>query len=187
MAESDRGRCISCGFLSREDQPGDLSEVTPDERRGVVFLAMLPGDDFGPFYPACYRRAHDLFAEALGNDRLPLSNTARRVQTPTAGLATVIEADRQCDKWFAYEPGRSPEQHFDRLQTLDIEKERAAIQLRLGELERDARTSESAIAQAIAHSADSTRRFITTGTYVAVGLAAALVIIAALAVLGVRL
>lgn len=77
----------------------------------------------------------------------------------------IIARDRQCPKWFAYQPGLSPRAHVERFHVLQLEAQRREHDLRLAQLEAESRRSSEQIqrdsldiAKATREASDATRQ-----------------------------
>jgi hypothetical protein len=97
-----------------------------------------------------------------------------------------IVRDRRCARWFEYQPSRSPKEHLERFEMLQLEKDRADLQVRLADMEREARRSSEKIqadsleiGKTLASVATSTDRFQRRWARAAVGLAVAALIVVA--------
>ena len=135
---SDVGRCVSCGFLSREDEQTIYREVTPEIRSQTVELAGSLRGSRGPFRPACYRHAAQLLDEALSVElgQPHVVRPARYADAPSEAIATIIQRDRRCPKWMAYEPGESPKEHLTRFKEGQLETLRAESIKALTDIQR---------------------------------------------------
>jgi len=148
-AESDKGKCLTCGFLAKHSEHGNrhaplspkYHEIEMDDRkRGQCFQETLGRTESFPTEPACFVWAFPLMQEvAIVSHAVPDRNKA---------ASTVLSLERQCPDWFRYTPGLSPQEHFHRYEMQrtenarqkyeeDREKERRAFEERL-EQERKA-------------------------------------------------
>lgn len=176
---SDRGRCVSCGLLAiHQTESPRWHEATQDARgtgrldRGGTGYER----DFNT-WPACFRHAADLEAEARAViEERGLSGDGR----PGANQE-VITRDRHCPAWYPYSPGFPPKEHLEELRMMQLEEARRSNDEKLANLQVG---SQKAIAQIQADSkkiAEATQSFTTTWTYVAVVIAVVAVIAAGVA------
>jgi hypothetical protein len=187
--DEDRGRCRTCGFFGRVEITGaSWHEATPPYRRKWWPLGER-GPDGNQMYlwPGCVVGAFDLQAEAFAlQERVGAKYAAAKEAgepQPTDDaieLVTteIIDRDRQCAKWFPYQPGLGPREHVERFHVLQLEQQRQAHELRVAEIEAGARQSSEKIqadsleiAKALHKATEATGRFTTKWTYIAVSFA----------------
>jgi hypothetical protein len=162
--EAQKGRCVSCGFLATY---GDRwHEVSNRERRSGRFIVQDGMQAWSQV--TCFRNAADLASEMESSN-------------PSApNVIAVIGRDRNCPEWFPYTPDRSPKEHLEKLEMIQLEHERKEHDLELARLHLDAEKQSQAIAAALKATTEATARFTTRWTYVAVAVAVvALVFVAA--------
>ncbi|MEO2088502.1 MAG: hypothetical protein ABGY75_03265, partial [Gemmataceae bacterium] len=138
VADEDTGRCVNCGFLSRQvyGQPRSTHvEVTPDERlpygvKDVGGRLRTVGRrlDNSLWYGPCCRAGVPDPPEEYNTGQQPMNDEAKQRK-----FLTVIESDRQCPKWCVYTPGVSPDGHLEQ-QKADKEKTEREVK----EAEREA-------------------------------------------------
>ena len=187
------GRCSSCGFLALHSTHGGWYEVEPGNRSsGQLNIARTPGfpNEWSEAYPVCIiRRAQlELDYEIIARDA--------EMELPDAPLgdiigqraAAMLHLDRRCPRWFEYEPGFSPQQHVEREHMLQLERDRARLQIQLARLERQAAADSKKIqedslriATALHETAQNTDHFTTRWTKAAFTLAAIGVALVAMA------
>jgi hypothetical protein len=144
----DIGRCVSCGFLAHHALRGGWYEVEPSERAsGDLLQAAIPGADLTS-RPGCVVFAADLESEYEGAVKAaeaavgPNDPYRNGIET---GIRRMLNADRQCPKWFPYQRGLSPKDHVERLHVIQLEKDRAELQVRLAEMEQESRRASEQI------------------------------------------
>jgi len=123
-SEQFRGRCVSCGFLAKHGMPGSgprtYFEVEMAEREsGAVFAHVL--DAFKgpvPTSPACFRNV-----TALGREVISVRESDS-VEGNLAAARAIILKDRQCPRWFPYQPGLDPREHLGGLAMQEAEDRR---------------------------------------------------------------
>ena len=107
----------------------------------------------------------------------------------------VIEKDRDCPKWFPYQPGFAPREHVETFHVLQLEDQRKAHELQLAGIEAESRRASEQIQRdsleiaratkatmdGLSRVASKTDQFTTTWTRVAVALAIASLLLIAFA------
>jgi hypothetical protein len=140
-AESDKGKCLSCGFLTKYSEPGSPHaplapkhhEIEMHERkRGQCFRERLSRNDSFPTELACFVWAFPLMQDV--RNAAAVSGLAL-----DAAAASIISFDRKCPEWFAYVPGLSPADHFHRYEMQYLEADRRQYER---DVERDRREFE---------------------------------------------
>jgi hypothetical protein len=192
MAEQERGRCVSCGFVGRhafewyevsqdERDTGRLYTATPDGRRSRTTLG-------------CIKNAANLVQER--GEKLTIRLAGRPiadaegivdVAAEYGALRDVLTTDRQCSKWYPYTQGFSPKEHVEELRMMQLEEDRRKHDLSLAQLQSQSDERAVSIAESLHQVTVSlkdvtveTGRFTTKWTYIAFA-------VAALAVIGVYL
>ena len=128
--EADRGRCRSCGFLSKHARQASglpsprFYEVEHSERESApAFLSHMVSYGLPAVTkPMCFMDAANLMA-VLENEG-------------DAKLVEAILSDRQCDSWHSYMPGRNPMEHYEEFAMLRLEADRRAYEQRTEESRR---------------------------------------------------
>lgn len=126
--ETLRGRCVSCGFLAKHGPAGEgLStyfEVELWERASGKVFSHTPDSVRGPVHtiPICFRSASGLGEEVIAECQLP------DVKAKQEAAQTVFLKDRDCDQWFQYVPGLSPQQHLGGLAMQQLEQRQYEFQ-----------------------------------------------------------
>jgi hypothetical protein len=129
--EADRGRCRSCGFLSKHARQASglpsprFYEVEHSERESPPsFLSHMVTTYGLPAVtePMCFMDATNLMA-VLENEG-------------DAKLVEAILSDRQCNSWQPYMPGRNPMEHYEEFAMLRLEADRRAYEERTEESRR---------------------------------------------------
>jgi hypothetical protein len=132
----DKGKCISCGFLSKRSRTG-FGNPSPsyyeasDEERHATPLFFKRWEHRGQSVSTdfvCFRGCADLPKEYLRDP----GETAR---TTNAMLA--LERDRKCPCWYPYKPGFSPVRHYEWYQDQKREEDRRAFEERLSQRAED--------------------------------------------------
>jgi F0F1-type ATP synthase membrane subunit c/vacuolar-type H+-ATPase subunit K len=188
--ESERHRCRSCGFLAKKR---DLWHEVTDEERDLGDLHGSTGRSYEQeinLRPACFRHAFglgqewkDAVAAAEADIRWPALPAVFR-----AGR-TILDRDRECQKWCPYTPGFSPKDHFEELRMMQLEEDRRKHNVELAQLRAASDERGLALGRTLAdittklHDvASRTERFTTTWTYFALGIAITALLIAAVGV-----
>jgi len=139
-SDGNEGKCRYCGFLSKHGTdtvnfPSPrFYEVEHSERiygkftRHVVSQGMVADTE-----PMCFMEKINL---------TEIDQTQGR-----AKLLEEINADRHCESWWPYRPGRSPNQHYEELQMQRLEQDRRAHEVKLADLALEAQRQSAAIAE----------------------------------------
>lgn len=126
--ETLRGRCVSCGFLAKHAVPGEgLStyfEVESSERASGEVFSHTPDSVRGPVptMPICFRSAFALGQEVIDEHQV------RDMKGKKEAAQRVFLRDRNCDQWFQYTPGLSPQQHLGGLAMQELEQRQYKFQ-----------------------------------------------------------
>jgi hypothetical protein len=147
-----RQRCVSCGFLSRFDIGGD------SQLHDVGAWTRANGDFRGSI-PACFRQKADLFREMREEQQKRTEDGAYTHPTVAGGL--VLNLERNCDRWYPFQPGLSPKDHLDQMLMIQIEQARRAHEREMVRLQIQAQETGVRIA-------DATKRLTRYGVVVAV-------------------
>lgn len=132
MATADsslKGRCISCGFLSKYNvhhngPPPYFYEMPENDRNSgqMSGIRLDAGREIQGF-PQCYVNAEDLWREIdLGK---------REGKNEYLHARGVFEKDRKCPKWHRYTPGFSPQEHLEELRAQELELKRQEFEQRM--------------------------------------------------------
>lgn len=126
--EADQGRCRSCGFLSKHGTrtagiPSPrFYEVEHSERIDGSFFTHTPAPHVGTTSePMCFRQKTNLMEIEEQQGR--------------AKLLEAVNADRHCEAWYPYMPGRSPNEHYEEYKMQELERERRALETKLSEMQ----------------------------------------------------
>src|SRR5712691_1549915 len=173
-----RNRCVSCGFLGQHK--GEWFEVSLEERA----TGQLRQATTGWFRePACIRGAANLAQEqgdtynALLAGR-PATDKEGNLTIPDGdALRGVIYLDRECSEWYPYTPGFSPKEHVEELQMMQLEDDRRKHEIALAQVQSMSEERAASIAESLHQVTVETARFTTRWTYIAVGLAAAALLV----------
>jgi hypothetical protein len=130
--ETDKGKCGTCGFLSKQSRGGFGSpsptyfEITVEERRNTpLFFTRweLSGRSISTDL-ACFRGIADLQSE--------YSREVDEGERKTKATL-VLKRDRKCEGWYPYKTGFDPMEHFLWYQEQEREKDRRAFEERLSQ------------------------------------------------------
>jgi hypothetical protein len=140
------GRCVSCGFLGKQDDALVLShrypgtfEVEFHERvtPAQLFIGIHPfaNVQMGRMRPVCFRR------------RIAMSDEINDIQAQTGvtrddASSAVLNKDRRCSEWCEYAPGFDPKEHLMELRQRWLEEDRKRFQLELHAMEQRRQQSE---------------------------------------------
>jgi hypothetical protein len=179
VAPANQGKCVSCGFLAAWGWGG--SGNTEPQAVGRY------GRDTGDIHVilGCFRQAADLFQETR-DASMVVTEEGDAPSLPKDRILAVLQRDRQCPEWFAFQAGLSPKDHLDRMNAIELEQQRQALQVRLAEMERVSRASSEKIEADSLEIAKALKSFTTRWTYVAAALAFAVLVVTLLIWLGVR-
>ena len=89
--------------------------------------------------------------------------------SPPASILAVIRRDRNCPDWFPFQAGLTPREHLERMNAIELEQQRQALQVRLAEMELASRASSEKIEADSLEIARAIKSFTTKWTYVAAG------------------
>jgi hypothetical protein len=172
------GRCVSCGFLSFYGwATPELRSVTRDWRESGILNGLTL---------ACFRQAADLYDESY-DASAAVPDDEGNYPSPTADkILAVIRRDRSCPDWFPFQAGLTPKEHLERMNAMELEHQRQALQVRLAEMERASRASSEKIEADSLEIATAVKSFTTKWTYVAAGLAFAVLAVTLLIRLGIK-
>jgi hypothetical protein len=137
-------------------------------------------------FPACFVQTQNLYQEVRDADASDRPVDAEPAEFGSATFAVVIGKDRQCPDWFRFQPGRSLAQHLDDKIQMELELQRESLQVRLAEMERDSRATSERIEADSLEIARALKSFTTRWTYIAAGLAFAVLVVTLLIWLGVK-
>lgn len=134
------GCCATCGFLAHSVtfarnviNQGKIQTVTAGETHDVPIYMRASGDLFSGdrafeepaktywswASPLCFIfAAEPSLAEEVGFDPEKVEALDRQV------VATAIQRDRKCEKWFEWRPGISPAEHVRMRDMIELEKNR---------------------------------------------------------------
>lgn len=154
--DDQRGRCLTCGFFGRVEMAlGTWEEAPPNVRRQWWPIGgKLPSGHLKYFNPGCIVGAFDLEAEerAIAIRYVEAGKAAKEAGEPGPSLnpdamvgPEIIAKDRECPKWFPYQPGMSPTEHVQRFHMLQLEEQRRAHEIHLAEIEASARRASEQI------------------------------------------
>ncbi len=118
----DTGRCINCGFLGKRRMDRAVAgcyEALPVDRETGKFQ---PIQGHG-LYPCCFR------------NKTEYTWDVSQGQHPVDCLVQMSE-DRKCQYWYPYTEHRTPEQHFEEFQMLQLEDNRRQFEQ---QMEKDRR------------------------------------------------
>jgi hypothetical protein len=190
MAEQDKGRCVSCGFIGRH--AFEWFEVSQGERdTGNLYTATRGGISTKL---GCIRNAANLAQERgeklairLAGKSIVDAEGIVDVAAEYEALRDVLNTDRQCSEWYPYTQGFSPKEHVEQLQMMQLEEDRRQHDLALAQLQGKADERAVTIAESL-HNVTvtlkdvtiATGKFTTKWTYIAF-------VVAVLAVIGVYL
>jgi hypothetical protein len=180
MAEQDRGRCVTCGFVGRH--AFEWYEVSQEERdTGRLHSATRGGirTKLG-----CIKNAADLVQEwgeqtttRLAGKPIVDAEGIVDVAAEYGALRDVLTADRQCSKWYPYTQGLSPKEHVEELRMMQLEEDRRKHEVSLAQLQSKSDERAASIAESLHQVTVETGKFTTRWTYIAVGLAAAALLV----------
>lgn len=139
--EADRGKCRSCGFLSKHAR--STSRLPPPRFYEVEHFERESPDSFK-------RHTVDHSMPAATEPMCFVGETNLMEKFEQGGNAKLLEAilyDRKCGQWYAYMPGFSPKEHYEEYQMQRLENDRRAFELKLSEMAAAAQKESAAIAQ----------------------------------------
>ena len=123
--EEAPGRCFSCGFLSKSRGgpiPGTFYEVGWHGRsEGAFFRQADPKEGDIRTIPWCYRLVPDFFVELY-------AQTTKKGELDRQGVLEIIRKDRSCPKWEQYEIDRSPKEHLQKVEMLELQQRQEQFQ-----------------------------------------------------------
>ena len=114
--DSEKGRCRSCGFLSRLRRGRPFSsqryyEASEEDRKeGELYSQQNTEAEI-----ACYRRTYPLNRE-VGQEFRPPSGPLSLEDA----ILTVIGKDRKCPTWVAYTPDFGPKEHLEEWRVQEV-------------------------------------------------------------------
>ena len=129
--DSEKGKCISCGFLAtRPITPtpallGYYEFTERDRQTGDVKLYVEAVARRVDAMPVCFRHAANIEAEAT-----QLCSTENNLTSYDARVKS-ISGDRKCKDWYPYTPGIEPKDHLNKLEMERLEEQRRDFELRL--------------------------------------------------------
>jgi len=170
-SESDKGKCISCGYLAKHCVGPILNMPTPRFYE-IDPLDRKEGDDYRIFFRhdriptdvVCFVHAADLvdglrdFTNEKDEERVEKLNQALEA----------LNRDRKCPKWCLHMPGFDPMDHYSWSREKEIEDGRRIFEERLSKAARDA---QQALADREAESQTKTSNLMTRLTLLAIGIA----------------
>lgn len=164
--ETARGRCSTCGFLTKAISPTDDAEIRAIERdAGIDAYGKVPLSFF------CFVNAQPIRNELV----IPIAPG----KTEQSAVLEIFQRDRKCADWYPYRPGASPLWHYEDMRMMYLEEARAqreretsAIQAQIQADHKAIAADSLKIAQALKDAQDATGRFTTKWTYIAVAVAA---------------
>lgn len=132
------GRCVNCGLLAIIDGDGAVREVPMPIRMGWVH----PSD---PVRCLIYRRH-------LSEELVVRAQEKGTPAEPYLYIAEAIRREQDCESWFGYIEGLSPQEHLQRRDIIVLEDQRQAFQRMLEDerVRREAETSKVGMWLAIA-------------------------------------
>jgi hypothetical protein len=134
----------------------------------------------------CFRQAADLSDESYDAGPAIPDEEGNAPSPPPASILAVIRRDRNCPDWFPFQAGLTPREHLERMNAIELEQQRQALQVRLAEMELASRASSEKIEADSLEIARAVKSFTTKWTYVAAGLAFAVFVVTLLIWLGVK-
>src|SRR5260221_6447499 len=151
-------RCVDCGYLSRRVRAQGISrshegyyEAEPDFRENpLAVFNLVPGESNSWMRGelTCYRHAANLPLEIAGvRTRLPKPDSADSDFAGGPAAREVLYRERQCSRFFRYEPGVSPPDHRQDQNAAALEEDRRRFERSLGDFqqgiaERDSRQNQ---------------------------------------------
>lgn len=132
-----KNRCATCGFFALR-VPGTSQTVEADgtAREGTI--------SWPHARPECFVGATNLYREVAGDrDRVALRQTP--VAQLHAEIKAVVEKERDGEHWLPWRPHFAPAWHVERRDMLQLEQSRRDHDLRLKQMEVDARRSSEQI------------------------------------------
>lgn len=155
-AEEEKGRCRSCGFLSKHpiEQYAGLPtprfyEAEPHERTAKEYSRLfshrpdMAARGVVQTEIACFVHKADL----MENIRDFPFNTLEGQQARLPMALEVIGVDRHCPAWYPYNPGFSPREHYEQLEMQRLEDDRRAFEMKLFELGQKAQENSLRVAE----------------------------------------
>jgi hypothetical protein len=155
-SETERGRCVSCGFLSKHPKTsyGGLPaeryyEIEPFERisgnHTQIFRYMpdLASRQVLQTELVCFVNEADLMVGIPGDEED--TDEIRQVRRDLAIAA--IDFDRHCSAWYPYRPGFGPRGHYQQRQRQVLEDDRRAFETRLADMSLKAQAQSETIAR----------------------------------------
>ena len=171
--DTEIGRCRSCGFLAKHQKkfgeyvPGSVYfELNWDERQegnahqGAAFTQWIQTE------PSAQLAQGSIPTKMVCLVRAAPFEVDGDIQAARAEL----NQDRGCLSWFAYRPGRTPVQHLDEKQMLEIQKQREAHDLKIAEMRKEFDEKALEVHKAIAD-ASSTQALATKANVFVAGFA----------------
>lgn len=153
--EEEKGRCRSCGFLSkhstyRRSPVPRFYEIEKHERETTEHdvLFRYPADLASrvleiPTELVCFVHAADLGAPLRHMNALTAENWPERLRIGQE----IINRDRQCPAWYPYDPGCSPREHPEELQRQRLEDDRRTFEMKLFDLGQKAQENSLKVAE----------------------------------------
>lgn len=145
-SEAEKGRCRSCGFLSkhstyRRSPAPRFYEIERRERETINHeeLFRYPIDVAARVLEVyveivCFVHAADLNAPLREIGPIQDQNWPERVRI----AREIIDFDRRCPAWYPYDPGFSPREHYEKYRMQRLEHDRREFEMRLFEMGQDA-------------------------------------------------
>jgi hypothetical protein len=154
-AEEEKGRCRSCGFLSkhstyRKSPAPRFYEIEQYERQteSHELLFRYPVDVAARVLEVyvevvCFVQAADLNEPLREIGPVQEGNWPERVRI----AKEIINFDRHCPAWYPYDPGFSPREHYEVYQMQRLESDRRAFETRLFEMGQKAQENSLKVAE----------------------------------------
>ena len=126
--------CINCGLLA--DYHGPIGSPI----HGETSLWMRRTGRFSPGQPWCFDLAPAIPLQQEAGDRLPPFKadpyggaTVTYMEGVAAANRAVIERDRDCPQWTAWQPGYTPREHHERREVQREQDHREAFDAKLAQ------------------------------------------------------
>ena len=120
--EEDTGRCINCGFFGKRS----LGEQIP-----IVIEVTNPERTKGQPEPVAGRSTRVVcYRNKIQFTFQPPSHDPEKIKEE-------IQKARECQFWYSYEEGRSPEKHFEELRMLELERRREEFEHNMEERRKE--------------------------------------------------
>lgn len=156
-AQSERGRCRSCGFLAKHPVAGTslptprFYEIERYERKlGTTYVQLfmhrpdMAAHGYVQVELACFVEIDDLMADIRD---IPATNADFQGQRVDAAVDAIAK-ERRCSAWYPYSAGFSPIQHYEEYKMHLLEADRRDFDLRLAETNQKAQDNSLRVAEA---------------------------------------